>query len=182
MESDSGVTPFGAQPRRWRAHWGLSQLALAARVATTPRHLSFLETGRSRPSRQMVLRLGEALDVPLRERNQLLYAAGLAAAYPEAGLSRPELAPHRAALDSLLRAHAPYPAMVLDRHWMVIMANPACAALYGADITGINIVRHFLAEPPPGTRSSTFPMLPGRAWTGFAANSSWHRSTRSWRT
>jgi len=76
MNGEPAASPFGARLRRWRGHRGISQLALATKVGTTPRHLSFLETGRSRPSRDMVLRLGEALDVTLRERNQLLQAAG----------------------------------------------------------------------------------------------------------
>jgi len=141
------ASPFGVRLRQWRAHRGISQLALATRVGSTPRHLSFLETGRSRPSRQMVLRLGEALEVPLRERNHLLHAAGLPAAYPDLGMRSPDLAPHRAALDSLLRAHLPYPGMVLDRHWTVVMANPACDRLYGGDVVGANIIRRFLSDP-----------------------------------
>jgi transcriptional regulator with XRE-family HTH domain len=92
-------SPFGARLRHWRAHRGLSQLALAGRVGSTARHLSFLETGRSRPSRQMVLRLGEALEVSLRERNQLLAAAGLPPAYSEQPVTGAELAPYRAAID-----------------------------------------------------------------------------------
>src|SRR5262245_57637463 len=141
------VSPFGVRLRQWRATRGVSQLALAAKVGSTARHLSFLETGRSRPSRQMVLRLGEALDVSLRERNQLLHAAGLPAAYPEAGVDSADLAPFRAALDSLLHAHLPYPGMVLDRHWNVLSANIACTRLYGLDLVGTNLVRQFLADP-----------------------------------
>jgi hypothetical protein len=95
----------------------------------------------------MVLRLGEALELPLRERNELLHAAGLAAEFPEAGLSSLDLAPFRAAIESLLTAHLPYPAMVLDRHWNVLMANAACHRLYGDELVGSNIVRRFLADP-----------------------------------
>ena len=141
------ASPFGARLRQWRAYRGISQLALAGKVGSTARHLSFLETGRSRPSRQMVLRLGEALGVSLRERNQLLQSAGLPTAFPQAAMHSRDLAPFRAALDSLLRAHLPYPAMVLDRHWNVLMANAACARLYGHDLVGANIVRRFLADP-----------------------------------
>jgi transcriptional regulator with XRE-family HTH domain len=140
-------SPFGARLRQWRTHRGISQLALAARVGSTPRHLSFLETGRSRPSRQMVLRLGDALEVPLRERNHLLHAAGLPAAYPQADIRSPDLAPHRAALDNLLRAHLPYPGMVLDGHWSVVLANAACGQLYGGDVVGANIIWRFLSDP-----------------------------------
>jgi len=95
----------------------------------------------------MVLRLGEALDVTLRERNQLLQAAGLPPAYPQVDLGGNDLAPYRAALERLLQAHLPYPAMVLDRHWTVLMANAACTLLYGTDIVGTNLVRSFLTDP-----------------------------------
>jgi transcriptional regulator with XRE-family HTH domain len=141
------ASPFGARLRQWRAYRGISQLALAAKVGSTARHLSFLETGRSRPSRQMVLRLGEALGVSLRERNQLLQSAGLPTAYPQATMRSQDLAPYRTALESLLQAHLPYPAMVLDRHWNVLMANAASGGLYGHDVVGVNIVRRFVAEP-----------------------------------
>jgi transcriptional regulator with XRE-family HTH domain len=125
----------------------VSQLALATQVGSTSRHLSFLETGRSRPSKQMVLRLGEALDVPLRERNQLLQSAGLPAAFPEVGLASEDLAPYRSAIDRLLTAHLPYPAMVLDRHWTVLLANSACDRLYGEGLAESNLVRRFLIDP-----------------------------------
>jgi transcriptional regulator with XRE-family HTH domain len=144
---DSGGSPFGARLRQWRKQRGVSQLALAGKIGSTSRHVSFLETGRSRPSAAMVLRLGEALDVPLRERNQMLHAAGLAARFPEASLGSAGLAPFRAAIDSLLSAHMPYPAMVLDRHWNVLVANGACDRLYGHGLAGTNIVRRFLADP-----------------------------------
>jgi transcriptional regulator with XRE-family HTH domain len=147
MSGGQAVSPFGARLRQWRGHRGISQLALAAKVGSTARHLSFLETGRSRPSRQMVLRLGDALGVPLRERNELLHAAGLAAAYPEADLSGPDLAPYRGALEALLRAHEPYPALVVDRYWTVLLANPPSGRLYGRDLVGVNIIRMFLADP-----------------------------------
>jgi transcriptional regulator with XRE-family HTH domain len=141
------MSPFGARLRQWRLHRGVSQLALATRVGSTARHMSFLETGRSRPSRQMVLRLSEALDVSLRERNQMLQAAGLPPAYPQAPIGGDDLAPFRAALDRLLRAHLPYPALVLDTHWTVLMANAACACLYGADLVGTNMIHNFLTNP-----------------------------------
>jgi len=150
------ASPFGARLRRWRRHRGISQLTLAGQVGSTPRHISFLETGRSRPSRQMVLRLGEVLAVSLRERNQLLAAAGLPDAYPQAPVTGPQLAPYRAAIDSLLHAHQPYPGMVLDSHWNVLITNRACADLFGGDLVGANMVRHFLANPaaagPPFAR------------------------------
>src|SRR5207245_8798808 len=96
------ASPFGARLRRWRRHRGISQLTLAGQVGSTPRHISFLETGRSRPSRQMVLRLGEVLEVSLRERNELLAAAGLPDAYRQAPVTGPQLAPYREAIERLL--------------------------------------------------------------------------------
>jgi transcriptional regulator with XRE-family HTH domain len=145
--SAAPVSPFGARLREWRRRRGLSQLGLAVRVGSTARHVSFLETGRSRPSRQMVLRLGEALDVGLRESNRLLHAAGLPAAFPQADIASPDLAPYRAAIDRMLLAHEPYPAMVVDDGWNVLLANRACSALFGADVTGGNFVRDYLANP-----------------------------------
>ena len=120
------VSPFGARLRQWRRRRGLSQLRLAAEVGSTPRHISFLETGRSRPSREMVARLGAVLGISLREQNELLHAAGLPAAYPQARLGDPDLAPFRAAIDRLLEAHRPYRALVVDGHWNVRAANRAC--------------------------------------------------------
>ncbi|WP_187774140.1 helix-turn-helix domain-containing protein [Lolliginicoccus suaedae] len=143
----AGPSEFGARIRQWRAHRGLSQLALAGRTATTSRHVSFLETGRSRPSQEMVLRIADALDVPLRERNALLRAAGLPPRYPEVALQGEDLAPFRAALDRLLAAHLPYPAMVLDAHWNVLLANEACARLYGPDVLGSNVIRRYTGTP-----------------------------------
>ena len=112
----------------------------------------------------MVLRLGEALGVSLRERNQLLHAAGLPAAYPEAGMQSPDLAPFRAALDTLLQAHLPYPAMVLDGHWTVVLANAASARLYGGDVVGANIVRRFMGDPAAQQAIVNWPEV---AWAGL---------------
>lgn len=146
LEKGSRATPFGTLLRHWRRTLGISQLALASTSATTPRHVSFLETGRSRPSHDMVLRLGEALGLPLRERNRLLEAAGLAPAYRAESLTAPDLAPFRAAIDRLLSAHEPYPAMVVDGRWNVILANPACLALFGRDLIGANLVRRYYGD------------------------------------
>jgi transcriptional regulator with XRE-family HTH domain len=145
--TDAAVSPFGARLRRWRASRGMSQLVLAVRVGSTARHVSFLETGRSRPSRSMVLRLGEALGVSLRERNELLHAAGLPAAYPESEVDSADLAPFRAALDRLLQAHEPFPAMVLDAHWTVLFANTAAERLFGGELVATNMVRRFVTDP-----------------------------------
>jgi transcriptional regulator with XRE-family HTH domain len=108
----------------------MSQLDLAVEAQVTPRHVSFVESGRARPSREMVLALAGALDVPLRERNQLLLAAGYAPLYRETGVEEPAMAQVRAALDRVLRHHEPFPAVVLDRHWDILMANAAATAMF----------------------------------------------------
>jgi transcriptional regulator with XRE-family HTH domain len=127
----STESPVGHLVRHWRRARRLSQLALALQAATTSRHLSFIESGRSQPSREMVLRLARVLDVPIRERNQLLLAAGYAPLYREAGLADEESAAVRAALERILTAHEPYPAVVMDRHWDVLNTNDAAEAFFG---------------------------------------------------
>ena len=114
---------FGDHLRDWRQRRRLSQLDLAQEAEISTRHLSFVETGRSVPSREMVLRLAERLDVPLRERNALLVAAGYAPMYRERPLDDPALAPARQAIDLILRSHEPYPALAVDRHWNLVAAN-----------------------------------------------------------
>src|SRR5438105_1722051 len=116
--SDVGIGPprVGALLRDWRTRRRLSQLDLALEAGVSPRHLSFVETGRSRPSAEMVLHLAEQLEVPLRERNHLLLAAGYAPVYGQRGLEEPEMEPVREAIELLLRGHDPYPALVVDRH------------------------------------------------------------------
>jgi transcriptional regulator with XRE-family HTH domain len=116
---------FGTLMRQWRRRRGLSQLDLAENGGVSQRHVSFLESGRARPSRQMVLHLAELLDMPLRERNRLLHAAGFAAAYRESRLDAPQLAEARHALDLLLKQHEPFPAVVVDAGWTVQLANQA---------------------------------------------------------
>lgn len=116
---------FGQQLRHWRRCGGVSQLALAAQAGTTPRHLSFLETGRSRPGRDLVVRLAAALDVPIRERNALLTAAGLAAEYPAHALSDAAMRPIAEVVDGVLRAHDPYPAWVYTRGLRALSAKRA---------------------------------------------------------
>ena len=115
--------PFGEHLRHWRQHRRLSQLDLAQEADISTRHLSFVETGRSVPSREMVLRLAERLDVPLRERNALLVAAGYAPMYRERALDDPALAAAKQAVDLILRSHEPYPALAVDRHWNLLAAN-----------------------------------------------------------
>jgi transcriptional regulator with XRE-family HTH domain len=120
---------FGALLRQWRSRQKLSQLELALRADVSARHLSFVETGRAQPSREMVLLLAEVLDVPLRERNRLLRAAGFADQYRETALDDPELAAARRALEFVLDRHEPFPAAVVGPAWDVRMANRAAMRL-----------------------------------------------------
>lgn len=115
--------PFGELLRQWREHRRLSQLELSTRADVSARHLSFIETGRSAPSREMVLRLCEQLNVPLRERNVMLVAAGYAPAYTQSVLASPQLSAIMSAVRRVLSAQQPYPAVVVDRHWNVIEQN-----------------------------------------------------------
>ena len=117
--------PVGSLLRKWRERRRLSQLDLACEAEISTRHLSFLETGRSLPSREMVLRLAEQLEVPLRDRNVLLIAAGYAPAFPERALDDPALQAARKAVDLALAGHEPYPALAIDRHWTLIASNKA---------------------------------------------------------
>jgi transcriptional regulator with XRE-family HTH domain len=123
MALPEGSPSAGTLLREWRQRRNLSQLELALRSAVSARHLSFIETGRAQPSREMVLHLADRLDIPLRDRNRLLLAAGFAPIFGERSLDESEMAPVREALDRFLAAHEPYPAVVVDRHWNVIAAN-----------------------------------------------------------
>ena len=131
----------GALLRDWRRRRRLSQLELALEAGVSARHLSFVETGRARPSAEMVVHLADHLDVPLRDRNQLLLAAGYAPAYGQHGLDEPEMGPVRDALDRVLAGHEPYPAIVVDRHWGMVAANSAIGLL-------IEGAAPHLLEPP----------------------------------
>jgi transcriptional regulator with XRE-family HTH domain len=135
---DSGVGPL---LRDWRRRRHRSQLDLALEAGVSARHISFVETGRSRPSRGMVLGLAENLEVPLRDRNQMLLAAGFAPEYRELIYEDPALAPVRAAVEEVLTAHDPYPALVVDRHWELIAANAGLGRL-------LEGVAPELLEPP----------------------------------
>ncbi len=126
----TGVT-FGDSVRYWRRVRAMSQLDLAAAAMTTSRHMSFLETGRSKPSREMVLRLADALEVPLRDRNGLLLAAGFAPLYPHRQLDDPTLARVEEALDRMLDQHDPFPAVVMDRGWNLLRTNDGAQRLFG---------------------------------------------------
>jgi transcriptional regulator with XRE-family HTH domain len=131
----------GSLLRDWRERRHLSQLDLAVGAGVSARHVSFVETGRSRPSAEMVMQLADHLDVPLRDRNALLLAAGYAPAYAQRDLEDPEMGPVRDALDRLLRGHEPYPALVADRHWGLVAGNRALAMLTAG-------VAEHLLEPP----------------------------------
>jgi|SRR5437588_430973 len=109
--------------REWRTRRSLSQMALASDSAVSTRYLSFIETGRARPSREMVLHLADQLEVPLREQNRLLMAAGYAPFFPQRSLDDEQMAPVREALDRFLEAHRPYPAAIVDGHWNLVAAN-----------------------------------------------------------
>lgn len=126
----TSLTPqVGPLLREWRQRRRLTQLELALDAGVSARHLSFVETGRSKPGRDMLLRLGERLELPFRERNQLLLAAGHAPAFPEHAFGAPELAPIREALERILKSHEPYPAVVFDRNWNLVAANAAIQPL-----------------------------------------------------
>src|SRR5215207_3460161 len=127
--------------KTWRTRRRLSQLDLALEAGVSARHLSFVETGRSKPSEQMVLHLAEHLDVPLRDRNRLLLAAGYAPVYQQRRLDAPELQPVKQALDQLLKAHEPFPAVVVDRASNLVAANGAAGLLTAG-------VAPHLLEPP----------------------------------
>ena len=126
---DRAANSFGERLRWWRDRRGLSQLALAGAAATTQRHLSFLESGRTAPSRTMVLRLADALDLPLRQQNALLLAAGFAPAWRQRDLAAPELAEVNRALTFMLEQQEPYPAFVVDRRWNLLRANDGAGRL-----------------------------------------------------
>jgi transcriptional regulator with XRE-family HTH domain len=126
LGASSGIGPL---LRQWRERRRLSQLELALAAGVSARHVSFVETGRSRPSETMILRLADELNVPMRDRNTLLLAAGYAPAYPETPLDSPAMAPLRAVLDQLLNGHEPYPALVFDSAYDVIAANRAIATM-----------------------------------------------------
>lgn len=123
--------PVGDLLREWRRRRRMSQLDLALEADISTRHLSFVESGRAQPSREMVLHLAERLEVPLRERNVLLVAAGFAPVFRERALQDPALASARKAVDLVLRGHEPYPALAIDRHWTMVASNAAVARLIG---------------------------------------------------
>lgn len=133
---------IGMLLKEWRARRHLSQLDLASEAGVSSKHLSFVETGRSRPSAELVLDLARHLDVPLREQNDLLLAAGFAPKFSETPLNSPEMTQILASLKRLLNAHQPYPGLILDRHWNVVLNNHASLAIAGllpSDLLGAEL-------------------------------------------
>jgi transcriptional regulator with XRE-family HTH domain len=153
MTTAEHVAPLsvGELLRGWRERRRLSQMDLALDAAISTRHLSFVETGRSAPSRDMVLRLADQLDVPLRERNQLLLAGGYAPVYSQAALDAPQMSEVRAAVRQVLTGHEPYPAAAVDRHWNLVEANSGIA-LMTADVDA-----ELLQAPPNAMRLALHP-------------------------
>jgi transcriptional regulator with XRE-family HTH domain len=148
---DTRAATFGDQLRLWRRRRQLSQEALAERANLSPRHLSFLETGRANPSREMVLRLAERLEVPLRERNPMLQAAGFAPRYRSTPLDAPAMQAARRALELVLERHLPNPCLAFDRHYDLVAANAAAGALMQGVAAGL------LAPPVNVLRLSLHP-------------------------
>lgn len=145
----SQSSAFGRQLKYWRGQRGFSQLDLAAEAAMSQRHVSFIESGRSRPGEDVVLRVAEALDVPLRDRNSLLLAAGLTPRFRELPYAHEDIAPFRAAIDRMLETHEPYPAFVIDRWWTLVDANAAGRKLFPVS-TGeaVNVIDVFFSPGP----------------------------------
>ena len=142
---------IGTHLRDWRQRRRLSQLDLACEANISPRHLSFVETGRSMPSREMILHLAEQLQIPMRERNVLLVAAGYAPIFAERSLDDPALAAMRGAIDLVVQGHKPYPAFALNRHWEVVSSNSALPQLYEG------VAPHLLERPVNVMRLSLHP-------------------------
>jgi transcriptional regulator with XRE-family HTH domain len=151
MSMMTTTSTFGTLLREWRQRRRMSQLDLALDADISARHLSFVETGKSQPSRDMVLRLAERLDVPLRERNVLLSAAGFAPVFPERKLDDPAMRNARRAVDLVLKGHEPYPALAIDRHWTMVATNAAVAPLLDG------VAAHLVADPVNVLRLSLHP-------------------------
>ncbi|MGE3424951.1 MAG: helix-turn-helix domain-containing protein [Dehalococcoidia bacterium] len=149
--TQTALQPVGTLLREWRKRRRLTQLDLALEADLSPRHLSFLETGRSQPSREMLLRLSERLEVPLRERNALLVAAGYAPMFRERKLDDAALARARAAIGLVLEAQKPFPAFALDRHWNIVASNQALPQLYAG------VAPELLQQPANALRLSLHP-------------------------
>jgi len=137
---------FGLLLKQWRSQRGFSQLDLAITSQVSQRHISFLESGRAKPSREMVLQLAEVLEIPLRQQNLMLTAAGFAPIHAETDLSAPEMAAIRKAIDFMLRQQEPYPAIVVDRYWNLLLTNPAANRLLDAFVTPEELQAHFYQD------------------------------------
>ncbi|MGX1807175.1 helix-turn-helix domain-containing protein [Nocardia sp. NPDC055321] len=156
MTRSERASPVGALLREWRQRRRLSQLELALAADSSARHVSCVETGKAQPSRAMVLKLCDVLDVPLRERNTVLLAGGFAPEYRESVLGDVQLAAARAALDTMLATHEPYPAIAVDRYWNVVATNRAMGLFSGE-------VDEHLMERPNVYRLALHPAPPGAA-------------------
>ena len=152
------TTPVGPQIRAWRQTRGLSQFELASRAGFSARHVSFIETGRSRPSREAMLALGEVLDLPFRERNRMLEAAGFARIFHETPLSADEMSHMRGMLQFILDRHLPYAAIALDRHWNCLLSNRAASQFFAT------LVSPDLIAPPTNVLRLTFHPEGSRRW------------------
>jgi transcriptional regulator with XRE-family HTH domain len=154
--------PVGNHLREWRLRRRMSQLDLALEAEISARHLSFVETGRSAPSREMLMHLAEQLEIPLRERNVLLVSAGYAPVFPERSLEDPALQSALRAIELVLKGHEPYPAVAIDRHWTLVAANGAVPALL-ADVAAsllappVNVLRLSLHPDGLAPRISNLP-------------------------
>jgi transcriptional regulator with XRE-family HTH domain len=149
---ERGTGDLGAILRHWRAARGMSQLDLSLDAGVSQRHFSFVESGRSRASRRLLITVAEVLNIPLRERNALLLAGGFAPSYPEGDWTETEMAGVNAALQRVLRQHDPFPAVVMDRYWNVKMANEAAPRFFGAFIDmaarrGPRNILHLMFDP-----------------------------------
>jgi transcriptional regulator with XRE-family HTH domain len=130
--------------REWRAARGVSQLELALAADVSPRHLSYVETGRAQPSRELIDRLAEALRMPMRTRNALLMSAGYAPGYHETAIAAPQMAAARRAIELILKQQEPYPAVVLTRHWDLLMANQGATRVFGWLLGGRSVERNVM--------------------------------------
>jgi transcriptional regulator with XRE-family HTH domain len=147
----TAARPIGDLLREWRQRRRLSQLTLACDAEISTRHLSFIETGRSQPSREMVLHLSEQLAIPMRDRNILLVAAGYAPIFPERSLDDPALQSVRKAIDLVLERQKPYPAFALDRHWTIAASNGALPEVY------VGVAPHLMQPPINALRLTLHP-------------------------
>jgi transcriptional regulator with XRE-family HTH domain len=147
---DTNQLPFGMLLRRWRQRRRMTQMELASAANSSMRHLSYLETGRSQPSREMIMRLAEDLEVPLRERNTLLLSAGFAPSFQERSLD--ELSSARQAIEQILQAHKPFPAFAIDRRWNIVLSNRAIPQLY------VDVAPELMAPPVNAVRLMLHPL------------------------